>query len=309
MRSIRRSQRFYCHQNSHLPTGPGRLCFRRYTYALLLSLFIFTCHKATQCSSPLNSASSPVPRRHSSIHRQPHIAITVGVRNRIVYVRLLSENLNYLHAEEHAEIFVFDNDSSEFNSSDLERWFPTAHIVALDCEHDPDMVTRKAFEFFLRNLTHDVLVNVDSDALLHPSWFKFVMETLPLSDGILSLYHSGAPYHKSFDCDEKLCRKNTTGALGLVMTRAVLSHALDMVNNSKSRRADSFDWALCKYFTDGGSRILVPRKSLLLHYGRHGAHGTHGSMHVEQAVDFEIQSLPMSMQSEVKFYLNGKFAD
>lgn len=308
MNVIRRHKHFCRYQ--HLPQRLGRLYFRSATYALLLSVFVVTCY--TRSSSPLESYHSRPSQGYQSVHANghvyPRIAITIGVRNRIVYVRLLSENLNFLHVEKHGEIFVFDNGSTEFNNSDLKRWFPTATVIALNCQHDPDIVTRKAFEFFLRNLTHDVVVNIDSDALLHPSWFKFMKDTLPLSDGILSLYHSAAPYHKSFDCDEKTCRKNTTGALGLVMTRTVLSQALEVVNNSKTRQADSFDWALCKHFTDGGFRILVPRKSLLLHYGLHGAHG-HGVTHVEEAVDFEIQSLPTPMQSEVKFYLNGKFAD
>ena len=92
----------------------------------------------------------------------------------------------------------------------------------------------------------------------------------------------------------------------MVLTRAVLSKALDMVNNSKSKAGDQFDWALCKYFMQHGLRIYVPRISLLLHYGIHGAHGM-GSAHVEQAVDFDMAALPIAMQSEARFYLHGKF--
>ena len=92
----------------------------------------------------------------------------------------------------------------------------------------------------------------------------------------------------------------------MVLTRTVLSEALDRVNNSKSKPGDEFDWALCKYFMQRGIRIYVPRSSLLLHYGVHGAHGT-GSRHVEQAVDFDMEALPVAMQSEARFYLHGKF--
>ena len=234
-------------------------------------------------------------------------AFVVTVKNRVGYVKLLSENLKYVRVPEIADVFVFDNGSTEFRPSDLETWFHKAKVIETNCIHDADVVTRHAFEFFVRNLTHEILVNIDSDALLHPTWSTFIDDVLPRSDGVLSLYNSGAPYHRSFNCNHVSCQKNTTGAFGMVLQRIVLAEALQMVNNSKSKAGDQFDWALCKYFIRRGLRIYVPRRSLLLHYGIHGAHGS-GSKHVEQAVNFDMAALPIAMQSEANFYLNGKFA-
>ena len=237
---------------------------------------------------------------------QKKYAFVVTVNNRVSYAKLLAENLRYVRVPEIADVFVFDNGSTEFRPSDLKTWFHKARVIETNCIHDADVVTRHAFEFFLRNLTHEILVNIDSDALLHPTWSTFIDEVLPRSDGVLSLYNSGAPYHPSFNCNHVTCQKNTTGALGMVLQRTVLTEALQMVNNSKSKVADQFDWALCKFFIRRGLRIYVPRRSLLLHYGMHGAHGS-GSKHVEQAVNFDMAALPIAMQSEARFYLHGKF--
>ena len=248
--------------------------------------------------------------KHATIQKK--YALLVTVKNRVSYVKLLStiaslqKNLQYVRVSEVADVFVFDNGSTEFRPSDLESWFHKASVIEMNCIHDADVVTRKIFEFFLRNLTHEVLVNIDSDALLHPTWSTFIDGVLPRSDGVLSLYNIGAPYHRSFNCTHVMCQKNSTGALGMVLTRILLSDALKMVNNSKSKASDQFDWTLCAYLIRRGLSIYVPHSSLLLHYGAHGAHGT-GSEHVEQAVDFDMAALPTAMQSEARFYLHGKF--
>ena len=273
---------------------------------LLIIAVIYRLLGSTQNSSCVSNEKR-IPEEALEHAALKKYALLITVKNRVSYVKLLSENLHYVHVTDVADVFVFDNGSTEFSPSDLEAWFHKATVIEINCIHDADVVTRQAFEFFSSNLTHDILVNIDSDALLHPTWSNFIDEVLPRSDGILSLYNSGAPYHRSFNCTHVTCQKNTTGALGMVLRREILSEALKMVNNSKSKPGDQFDWALCKYFMQHRLSIYVPRSSLLLHYGVHGAHGT-GSKHVEQAVDFDMAVLPIAMQSEARFYLHGKFA-
>ena len=178
-----------------------------------------------------------VPAEHSSActskrHREVFVAVTV--KDRINYVKLFAENLEWLNISCVADVHVFDNGSKQFSASDLQNWFPYAVIHQLDTLQDADMATRRAFEYFISSSNLTTLVNMDSDSLLHPDWATFVSQVLPESDGALSLYHSAAPHHPSFNCNNITCEKKTTGALGMVFERKILEDALDNVAASKN---------------------------------------------------------------------------
>ena len=240
--------------------------------------------------------------------RERNFFVVVTVKDRINYVKLFAENLAWLNMSCHSDVHVFDNGSRQFSISDLQIWFPYASVHPIDTLHDADMATRKAFEHFITSSNISTLINLDSDSLLHPDWSNFINQVLPLSDGALSLYHSSAPWHKSFNCNEVTCQKNSTGALGMVFRRDVIVQALKVVQASKEKERDSFDWALCSYLQGAGKKILVPRHSLVLHYGLHGAHGD-GSSHVEVAEGFDLSSLPAPIRGQVRFFLEKKFVD
>ena len=242
------------------------------------------------------------------LERKRNFLVTVTVKDRINYVKLFAENLAWLNMSCHAEVHVFDNGSRQFSTSDLQMWFPFASIHPIDTPHDADMVTRRAFTYFITSSNISTLINLDSDSLLHPDWSNFVNHVLPLSDGALSLYHSSAPWHQSFNCNEVTCQKNTTGALGMVFRRDVIEDALKVVHASKEKERDSFDWALCSYLQGAGKKILVPRRSLVLHYGLHGAHGD-GSSHAEVDEGFDLSTLPATLRGQVRFFLENKFVD
>lgn len=242
----------------------------------------------------------------STQQEKTEIFIAVTVRDRINYVKLFAEHAVWLNLSDTADVHVFDNGSRQFSITDLQSWFPDAAIHEIDALPDADIVTRRSFEFFISHSNSSVLVNLDSDSLLHPGWAKFVQQVLPRSDGALSLYHSSAPYHPSSNCNDLTCEKKTTGALGMVFRREVLQDVLNHVNESKTKVRDSFDWAICAYLANTGRNILVPKQSLVLHFGLHGAHGD-GSAHVEVAEGFNISSLPKTTRAQVEYYLENKF--
>lgn len=151
-----------------------------------------------------------VSKNHFKPLSEKRYLVVVTVKNRVSYVKLLAENLQWLNIQEHADVNVFYGESNEYGMNDLHQWFPFAEIHSIETKN-PDDACRNAFEHFFHHHSHEVVINLDSDALLHPSWFSFLEKILDKSDGVLSLYNSAAPYHVSFACDELTCQKKCDG--------------------------------------------------------------------------------------------------
>ena len=231
-------------------------------------------------------------------------ALVFTTKNRYGYVRLLAESLEWMKAYEHAHIHIFDDGSTDFNIEDLKDWFPYAQIHESD-HRNPDMSTRHAFEWFENESEDDILINIDSDTMLHPNWNKFIDTHIDRS-GVLSLYHSGAKYHKSVNCDDVSCEKKSTGAMGIVMSRPILVDMLHNMHNAKHKAA-AFDWGFVDYFKKKGIKIIVPKNSLALHYGMYGAHGS--GNHVEVANTFDFTPFPGYITKKAKAFLDNKKPD
>lgn len=231
-------------------------------------------------------------------------ALVFTTKNRYGYVRLLAESLEWMKAYEHAHIHVFDDGSTDFTIEELKDWFPYAHIHESD-HRDPDMSTRHAFEWFENESEDDILINIDSDTMLHPDWNKFIDTHIDRS-GVLSLYHSGAKYHRSVNCDDVSCEKKSTGAMGIVMSRPILVDMLHNMHNAKHKAA-AFDWGFVDYFKKKGIKIIVPKNSLALHYGMYGAHGS--GNHVEVANTFDFTPFPEDIVTKAKAFLDNEKPD
>ena len=250
---------------------------------------------------------SSVIRPFSSTHeKQPSFMLACTVKDRLGYVRLLAMNMNWLGLGqmEDVEVHIFDNGSSNFTLSDLGAWFPLAVVHKVERRlKSPDVATRYAFAYFIQQTQHDVLVNIDSDMLLHPNWRSFILNTLPISDGFLSLYRTAAAHHYTRYCTESICSKVTVGAMGVVLTRALVDCILSAVSEGKEAPGP-FDWAAVAYFNSiPNFQILVPTRSLALHYGLHGSHGF--GQHEELSVDFDSSIFPEDIQRAVEFFLGG----
>lgn len=255
-----------------------------------------------------NKIKASVIRTFSSTDKkQPSLMLVCTVKDRLGYVRLLALNVNWLGLKQlkDVEFHIFDNGSNNFTLSDLGEWFPYA--VVHSTEHllkSPDVATRFAFEYFIEKTKHDVLVNIDSDMLLHPDWRSFILNTLPMSDGFLSLYRTAAPHHYTRYCTEIICSKVTVGAMGMVLVRTLVDLLLNEISEGKDAPGP-FDWALVEYFNSiPNFQIFVPTKSLALHYGLYGSHGL--GTHEESSVDFDSSPFPEGIQRAVELFLSGE---
>ena len=276
-------------------------------FVLFSSLFFllgYESHITLQQFSLIDADSTQQSLAPLMLNNEFFVAVTV--KDRISYVKLFAENFAWLNVSILAEVHVFDNGSKQFSNADLTMWFPYATIHPLDTIQDPDLATRRAFEYFIEMSSSRILVNLDSDSLLHPGWVRFVRQILPQSDGVLSLYHSAAAHHAAFNCGDVTCEKNSTGALGLVFQRDVLKDVLDNVVESRFDSKQPFDWAVCFYLNRIGKTIIVPLDSLVLHFGLHGAHGD-GLSHVEFDKGFNLTPFPTPIRAQVKFFLENKF--
>tara|TARA_B100001540_G_scaffold294659_1_gene294799 strand:- start:592 stop:1578 length:987 start_codon:yes stop_codon:yes gene_type:complete len=222
-------------------------------------------------------------------------------KNRYGYVRLLADSLEYIKAYEHAHIHVFDDGSTDFSIQDLNDWFPYAQVHESDHRH-PDMTIRHSFEWFIDESDDNILITIDSDTLLHPNWNAFI-DTHITTSGVLSLYHSAATYHKSVNCNGVTCEKKSTGSMGMVMTRRIVKDMLLNMHSAKHKTA-AFDWGFVNYFEMKGIKIIVPKKSLALHYGMYGAHGS--GNHVEVANTFDFTPFPEDITTKANQFLKNK---
>ena len=110
---------------------------------------------------------------------------------------------------------------------------------------------------------YDILLTLDSDLLMKNNWKEFIYEHIDKT-GVISLYHSNAPHHKTTDCNGKVCRKHSMGNAAAVMKKEIVKKML------KHNKHHLFDWGWVKYFEKNGIYMYVPEKSIVMHYGKIG---------------------------------------
>ena len=247
------------------------------------------------------TSTKKVSRKNISVKKKKNKTMVLTTKNRYGYVKLLADTLQFINVYDHANVHIFDDGSTDFSIDELKLWFPRAHVHGSD-HRNPDMSIRHSFEWFEKESDDNILVTIDSDTMLHPKWNEFI-DTHIGTSGVLSLYHSAAGYHKSVNCNRVTCEKKSTGSMGMVMTRKVLKDMLHNMHNAKHKAA-AFDWGVVKYFDTKNIKIIVPKKSLALHYGMYGAHGS--GNHVEVANTFDFKPFPVSIANRAKSFLKNK---
>ncbi len=113
----------------------------------------------------------------------------------------------------------------------------------------------------------DAIVAIDSDLIFHPKWLAALKETLPLSDGIISLYNSAIhePEQEFIIKGVELIKKKNIGSAGVVLRRQVVKEMIQNVPVSRS-----YDWDWSEYFYEKGVRILSTKRSWVQHIGTYG---------------------------------------
>ena len=225
----------------------------------------------------------------------PKIMIGIPVYNRQGYVRFSSRVLIQYNEVDPKDIFVFDDASTEYDENKLREWYgKDIHYFRSSKRLKADGNTRRLFHYFAKS-DYDILLTLDSDLILDLKWKQFVYDHIGKS-GVLSLYHSGIDYHKTFNCNGNLCEKKSMGNAGAVMTKSVV------VNMLKNHKSSQFDWGWVAYFKSRGIKMYVPKNSLVLHYGKRGQNNKCWTN--ELARGFDRNALPSWIKLRLFFYFD-----
>jgi hypothetical protein len=168
-------------------------------------------------------------------------------------------------AEQH--IRIYDDCSTEYTVSDLEKLFPTAVSITRNRSNiKADMNMYTMYTDFLRS-SDEYFFNADSDLIFHSKWISKALHFLDESEGIVSLFNSNLHPEKS-DAADGLCVKETVGAAGTLFTRKRVEEIIERFPTLESARF--FDWKWSALFTSNNIPIYCTKESLVQHIGYHG---------------------------------------
>ena len=224
------------------------------------------------------------------------IVVTVPTHNRIGYVQLTSSALRGTFPAE--DIWIFDDKSSEYSTNDLLEWYGTKHVWQSIKRIKADAMARHILEWFL-STKYDVLVLLDSDLLVSPNWHVELQKGLRKSTGLLSLYRSAAPKHKSLSCGDVLCQQPSMGNAGTVWRRDLAKRMLAEM----SARDGGFDWGWSKWCTKNKVPMEALKESAVLHIGMHGSWSHETS--AEKSVGFPMKELSVDVRQRAEHFLKG----
>ena len=126
----------------------------------------------------------------------------------------------------------------------------------------PDAMARHILETFSRS-KYDVLVLLDSDMVVSSTWWDSLQIGLQHSKGLLSLYRSAAPKHRSNDCTKYLCKMPSMGNAGTVWRRDLTKRMLSEMSN----RDGGFDWGWSEWCVKNKVPMEALKESAVLHIG------------------------------------------
>mgnify|MGYP001378184514 CR=1 FL=1 len=225
----------------------------------------------------------------------PTIMIGIPLHNRKGYVKFHSKVLRQYNNVNSKDIFIFDDASTEYDEVQLRKWYgKDIHYFRSATHLKADKNTRRLFTHFAKS-NYDILLTLDSDLILDNQWKQFIYDNIYKS-GVLSLYHSGIGHHKTFNCNETICQKQSMGNAGTVMKKSIV---IEMLKHHKSH---DFDWGWVAYFKNRGINMYVPKNSLVLHYGKIGENNACDTR--ELAKGFNRSILPSWIRLRLYFYFD-----
>ena len=224
------------------------------------------------------------------------IMIGIPTYNRIGYTKFHAQVIRKYHDIPSSDLHIFDDCSTEYGEKELREWYGQS-INFFPCKKrlKSDANIRRMFEYFLTT-DFDVIFSLDTDLLFQKGWNKFIEENIDKYDGVLSLYHSDAPHHKTVNCNNNICEKRSMGSAGVVMKRDVVR---TMLQENKNR---AFDWGFVSVFKKLNIRMMVPKNSLIMHFGQFGQNNACGTKEV--AKGFDRRDLPSWIKLRLFFYFD-----
>lgn len=227
---------------------------------------------------------------------EPNIMIAIPTYNRIGYTKFHANIIRNYHKIPANMLYIFDDCSTEYGERELRQWYGN-NINFFPCKKrlKSDANIRRMFKFFV-DTEFDIIFSVDTDLLFQLNWKEFILTHIGETDGVMSLYHSSAPHHKTIKCGKYLCEKKSMGSAGTVMTKNIVKKML-IKNQNKL-----FDWGFVDFFKQRKVRMMVPKRSLVFHYGQFGQNNGCGTKEV--AKYFDRSKLPLWIRTGLMFFFD-----
>lgn len=223
------------------------------------------------------------------------ITLAVATYNRADYLEKLSASLKESVDLERIHLRIYDDCSTELSVEDIRRIVPYATSVvrrASNLRADGNMY--QIFQDFL-STEDEYLLLCDSDLIFRPGWLDVLLEQMPRTDGILSLYnsrmHPFLPIDTS-DAQAVFASKEDLGAAGCAFTRRRVE---DIVRAFPVLPTyTTFDWIWSEYFRQQGLRLCCLRESYIQHIGVIGQNNFGQLTRYDYGLDF----LPVSAANQ-----------
>ena len=253
------------------------------------------CHEGISVDEYLKK-QKPLFKKEKKNDQPLRIMIAIPIHNRIGYTKFHARTLREYHKIPSDELFIFDDCSTQYGEKELREWYGNdIHFFPCKKNLGSNKNIRRMFEHFITT-DYDLIFAVDTDLIFHKNWREFVSKHIDSTHGVMSLYHSNAPHHKTFNCNTELCEKRSMGSAGTVMKRSVVEEMLPANKN------ELFDWGFSEVFQKKKIKMVIPRKSLIMHYGQIGVNNHCGTSEV--AKDFDRTILPGWINDGLTFYFD-----
>lgn len=223
------------------------------------------------------------------------VAVAIPTYNRAEYVKLCADALH--GTVDTKDVWVFDDHSSDYSTSDLKKWFCTENIHRNEKRLKADGQARAVLEWFVKT-DYDWLVTLDSDLIVRADWISIFKKMIPKTQGVISLYHSGnIKNHPALKCDDDLCEMKTLGNAGVAWSRILATKML-----TQMKQTDGFDWGWTKWLQTQKIPQYAMKKSLVLHVGMHGTWGVDSAR--EKSIGFPMHTLSPDVRKRAEMFLN-----
>lgn len=198
-----------------------------------------------------------------------NIMFGICTYNRKNIVELSSSSLARIKDKDQADVFVFDDHSTEYDAAFLRKLYPFAKsIVVSEKNTGANTNSIKMIKSFLSS-SYDWLFIADSDLLFCESIMSVIHCCIQEFNckkykGVVSLFNTYT-HPVTEVIDELLARKDEVGAAGVLVNRETAKLIVDSVDDRSA-----FDVQFSKTLIEKGYDILCTNKSYVQHIGIEG---------------------------------------
>ncbi|MDR2399388.1 MAG: glycosyltransferase family 2 protein [Endomicrobium sp.] len=211
------------------------------------------------------------------------LMIAIPVYNRKQFLEITAKSLYECPNAEKTDIKIFNDCSTEFDSTYLKQVFSTPNAEVIERKENLKS-NRNTYQIILDflNTNNKVLFICDSDLLLRPDTLDYIFNNFSKTDGFLGLYNSYM--HRDLYFDGEFIYKEDVGFAGICISKELLK---SFVENQKEKQ-NSMDFRLSEFLIKKNVRLMVPKSGLVAHIGFDGENASNGSM------DFSTDFVPLS---------------